>query len=404
MSPDPPSTPAETAESTAPATPAPGTRAGEAGGSDPGVVLIRTLVVVVATGLLLTTVVNGSVGAGADVAFGEGGPGVYGDAPEAVALLQASAEAGRQLPYTGTFTTRVYGGGVSGWFTERSSTDSAVARVTNVPGQGVDVQAEQGRDSAAFVSATEDGPGYLEDGAVQVLNRGFDLVMANDDEVAGRSAAVVEARRLGGELAGRIWIDRETDLLLRREVYDASGALVRSSEFHDVQVDPMRSAFATLATALPESEGEPVAEDDYDALANEGWTCCPPDLSGVLELQDVRRVDGGDPALQLVYSDGLTTASVFEQAGQLEPANLEGFQPRRYGENTVYVREGLVTYAAWESDGIVYTVACDTPHGLAVTVAGFPHRPAAGDDADGEWQGRVERGMSRMMSWVNPFD
>lgn len=365
---------------------------------------LRALVLAVATGIILVSVLEGRVGAGSGDGFDAERAGT-GDDAEAVTLLERSVAAGRKLPFTGTLAISVGSGPGVGAFDTGSSRELAMVNATNVPGQGTDLETEtEGGSEAVFVAVGDASPIHLEGDAVAVLDRAFDLIVAGHDSVAGRSVRVVDARRFDGTLAGRFWVDRQTDLLLRRDVYDATGEVVRSSEFVDVRIDPMAAAFRPLAANRPASDGGQVAEADYSAVTENGWECCPAELAGVLELQQVRRVAGDVPTIQLVYSDGLTTASVFQQRGSLAPAALAGFEPRPYGEGVIHVREGLVTYAVWSAGGRIYTVACDTPYGLATAVAGFPHRSTVSNDGSTNLPARLDRGVARMASWLNPFE
>lgn len=370
---------------------------------------LRALVLAVATGILLVSVLEGRVGAGSGDGFDAERAGT-GDDLDAVALLERSVVAGRTLPFTGTLAISARGSRGIGWFDSDRTSELALVTATNVPGQGIDLQTQtEGGSEAVFVAVGDASPIQLERSAVAVLDRAFDLLVGGHDTVAGRPVRVVDARRFDGSLAGRFWVDRQTDLLLRREVYDSTGEVVRSSEFVDVRLDPLAAAFRPLAANLPAADGERVAEDDYAGLAADGWACCPAELAGVLELREARRVAEAAgvadvPTVQLVYSDGLTTASVFQQRGSLAPSALAGFESRPYGDDVIHVREGLVTYAVWSTGGMIYTVACDTPYGLAAAVAGFPHRATASNDGNTNLPARLDRGVSRMVSWLNPFE
>lgn len=366
---------------------------------------LRALVVAVATGLILVSVFEGSVGAGSGDGFDPERAG-SGDDADAVALLERSVAAGRLHPFTGTVSISAQGSKGAGWFGRTSTPEQALVTATNVPGRGTDLEVKNGTSDgeAVFIDVGDTNPIHLEGNAVAVLDRAFDLLLAGEDSVAGRPTKVVDARRFDGALAGRFWVDTQTDLLLRRTVYDAAGRTVLSSEFLDVRLDAMAADFRPLAANLPASVSKPIDKHRYATYSEQGWACCPAELAGVLELQEVRRVEGDVPTIQLVYSDGLTTASVFQQRGSLDPDALRGFEPRSYGEGVIHVREGLVTYAVWAAGGVVFTVAGDTPHGLAAAVAGFPHRPTVGNDGNTNLPARLDRGMSRMVSWLNPFE
>ena len=81
-------------------------------------------------------------------------------------------------------------------------------------------------------------PSLVGRGAVALLTRYYSLRMGTADRVAGRETDVVEAVRPGadGRVVARFWLDRESGVVLRREVYDAAGRAVRVSAFTDVRL------------------------------------------------------------------------------------------------------------------------------------------------------------------------
>ena len=98
--------------------------------------------------------------------------------------------------------------------------------------------------------------------------------------------------------------------------------------------------------------------------------------------------------MQLVYSDGLTTVSVFEQRGRLTMV-----PPGSQWDATVgaHVRRGASGVATWQSGDIVFTVVTDGSAGvLADAVASLPHDGAAMPTT----LGRIKAGWARILSDV----
>jgi sigma-E factor negative regulatory protein RseB len=124
-------------------------------------------------------------------------------------------------------------------------------------------------------------------------------------------------------------------------------------------------------------------------------------LPGGLVLYRARTVTAaGSTALQLTYSDGLFTASVFAQRGRLDTAHLPGFAAETVGGEQVYAREGLYRQLVWPGGDTVYTLVTDSPdEAVAQIVAVWPHGPQQGGLLS-----RVGRGIDRMGSWINPFE
>jgi sigma-E factor negative regulatory protein RseB len=121
---------------------------------------------------------------------------------------------------------------------------------------------------------------------------------------------------------------------------------------------------------------------------------------GGLSLFDSRTVpESGDQVLHLSYSDGLSTVSVFVQQGHLSASLLASAKTATVGGQLVRVLGGSPRQLVWESGGYVITVVADAPADvIAGVVAGLPHRAQTVTG----WS-RVERGVGRVVSWLDPF-
>lgn len=315
------------------------------------------------------------------------------DDDRAVAQLRRAAVALEQVTYSGS---RI----VSVWGSETSTT--ALMDVEHVPGQGTLVRLRGGgiaEDTAAFLGSAEEGHGHqrgLDLDSVQLLTESYDVWTGGTGRVAGRSAAVVEIGRDGSRVA-RMWIDDATGLPLRREIFDAEGHLANESAFLELEVH--REGFiAHLPPSPPEESsdlfGLPAAPDEEATR----WSC--PQQVGSLRLVGVERMDS-TAALHMSYSDGLSRVSVFEQAGSLDEQDLAGFRPQQIDGATVYLREGLPSYAVWEDSGTVYTAVSDAPvDTVTEVVRAYPHTASSSDS--GFW-GRVAAGFGRLGAWVTPL-
>jgi sigma-E factor negative regulatory protein RseB len=319
------------------------------------------------------------------------------DDPEALRVLREAALAERKVAYTGIQF-------VSVWRDDAQTTK--LVDLINSPGHGTVVKLHGGTaEQAWFVPRTGDQPAPDRAPTQNRLSHSYTLTLAGTARSAGRPAVIVQAGRPDGSVAARFWIDEESGLQLRRELYGPGGKLVRSSGFTDLTIGG--DGFVAHPPPTLDSEaGAPVESAAYTELAAAGWDCCADTLSEFLELTGVRDVDDGD-ALHLTYSDGLTVTSVFQQRGRLDESALTGFEKRSVGtgesEGTVYVRYGLSSSAMWSSGGLVYTVVSDTPYGLNAALTALPHEPVSRSGPDSVGQ-RLDRGMTRMVSWLNPFD
>lgn len=311
---------------------------------------------------------------------------------DALSQLERVATAESSVSYTGQQT-------LSSW----SAAGDSVMQVTvqHVAGEGSWIQqVKTGGDSGTPIYQA-DRPAELNARVLALLATNYSLSVSGAVECAGRTARQIKIRyRDTGRLAGTFWVDQDTGLLLRRELYDRSGGLVRSTAFLDVTVG------VASPKPAPTPSGHPTRERVLDdaqlrALRTEGWTV--PDKLGdgsdSLVLYDAREEDGDDgTVLHLSYSDGLFSASLFAQRGRLEP--MDGWEERRIADAQVYQKPGLSQWAVWDGGDTVYTLIADGPDTLVTdAVSAVPHV----DRAHGV-TGRVRRGVDRVFSWLDPFD
>jgi sigma-E factor negative regulatory protein RseB len=245
-----------------------------------------------------------------------------------------------------------------------------------------------------------------------LLARNFAVTLAGTDRVAGRSAEVVEARRAGGTVAARVWLDRRTGLVLRREVYDGAGRTVQSAGFLRLRVgggrdgDPIAgdlaggAAEAAFDGSPPQAWTASVPPAEAGALRAHGWAC-PSVLPDGLTMVDLRRgeVDGAQ-VLQMVYSDGLTTLSLFEQRGRLDADRLQGFRAADVAGVQAWTRPGAPTQVVWQSGDSVMTLVADAPSDLAASVVAALSGPGAAPDGLVD---RVGRGLARLADAMTPW-
>jgi negative regulator of sigma E activity len=351
---------------------------------------LRVLLVLTGLGALMTGVPVSAQVMGPDVG---GQPATAQSAP-AMLLLENAARAWRTRTWSGTQEI------VS---TRSGEPRLAVLRIQHAPGVGSAVRVVSS-DSQAEQAVAAD---ILDEKLLRLLGDHYELRVAGREGWAGRAADVVEARRPGtsGEaaLAGRFWLDRETGLVLRRDVLDEAGSVVRSSAFVDLEVLPVAAATPVgyAEGKLVGPTGQHLDEVALARMSEDGWPVVR-ELPGRMELFESRLhdADGGD-VLQLSYSDGLSTLSLFVQKGEL-PADTEG-SVQSMGGATVRVWQSDLERVVWSGDGRTWTLVSDAPESVVgAAVGALPHAPAR-DEADG-LAPRIWRGMSRVGSWLNPFE
>ncbi len=310
-----------------------------------------------------------------------GGP----DEGEAVVQLQRAMQAPASVAYSGVHEVAVVAGG---------SPTVARIHIEHAPGQGTSLRAHgaDGTADATFLGQNGPAPNApLPLDGLAVLVDTYTLTTSGAGVVAGRPATVVSATR-SGSLAARFWIDKASGLLLRREVFDG-GRVVSSSSFLSVTI----RADGFLSHLPPEvgaATATPVSMQLAPTLNDEGWSC-PEVLAGGFRLTLLQRLEGDGQVVHAAYSDGLSTLSVFEERGRLDPDAIDGFTEGHLGGGVVAQRQGMPMITVWESGGTVYTVVTDAPPRAAErAVAALPHEPAAG----GEQPSRLVRGLHRIAS------
>lgn len=317
---------------------------------------------------------------------------------DGLALLGRATEAARRMPYQGTQF-------ISTW--SRSGATTVLVEVEHLPDHGtilriLDTTAGPGsmmyESDAPQADVTLAGLPTLPGGTLGLLAEHYRVVAAGKGAVAGRSTWVVEARRGDGSVAARYWVDRTSGLMLRREVLDRRGRVVRASAFIDLRLDASLWV-GHLPPTMPSPDGSRLSQGDLSSLRVHGWTA-PAGFPCGLTLYDARRNTSprGD-VLHLSYSDGVSTMSLFVQKGTLDTSELDGWRETNLGGHTVYLRDTVPQRVVWAGHGQVYTLLADAPPEMVENVvATLPHD----QKPDGFW-GRMARGFARLGSWLNPF-
>ena len=197
----------------------------------------------------------------------------------------------------------------------------------------------------------------------------YALSVAPGPPVAERATDVVDVRlRTAERPRERLYVDRETGLVLRRELLDARGHSYRAVGFRSIT--PVDARVESAATAAPRAaDHAPIpagkVEAPYDA---------PRRLRAGYRLVGAYTKPGH--VIHLFYSDGLHGLSVFEQRGRLTAGAMPGGARRM--ELAGHAVRAYATSAGetvvWEGNGVVYTLVSDAPWAdVAAVVGDLPH-------------------------------
>jgi len=182
---------------------------------------------------------------------------------------------------------------------------------------------------------TSSFPGLVQAGGDQLTDF-YELRASGGERVAGRDAHVLVLRPRDAHRYGyRLWADKATSLLLRTEVLNERGSVLESSAFSDLTVGGHPSV-DNLLQPVRKLDGFRVVRTTAQStkLSAEGWnfsgkvpgfqqiSCVKRPLDGPLRVAAASAAAvqaAGEPQmLQVVYSDGLTSVSVF-----IEPYRAE---------------------------------------------------------------------------------
>jgi hypothetical protein len=191
--------------------------------------------------------------------------------------------------------------------------------------------------------------------------------------IVGRPTRLIEATRSNGTAAQKLYLDTDTNLLLRRDVLDNRGRVQRSLTFLELTI----AAGPTLHAPRGVHTQNAVPLDDVPS----GYVA-PSTPSGYVLVGRSRHSNG----VELLYSDGMFTVSMLEQRGELDMnGNATGGTAVDVGGNdaTRYTEPGA-DVLVWERDGTVFTCVSDAPPDVIdALVGGFmPSRSAAERVAD----------------------
>ena len=263
--------------------------------------------------------------------------------------------------------------------------------------------------------------------ALDVLAASYQLRVTGRSWVAGRVATVVTVLR-GDAVAARLWVDDRTGLLLRQEVNDAAGNVRRMFAFIEMRpgspdatvavpsaltadrripdAGPSRAravtgAFVRTPPLLQRSQPSAWQRAASDSQRR-GWCAsveCPDALPAGYRLLDVRRgAAAGAPVVQLVYSDGLSSISVFQQPGRLDPEQLTGFRADTWDGARVYVGEGWPLRLTWQGGHRVFTAVSDAATAdVHAAISTFPQERT---ETDGGGFAAIGRGMRSVLEWL----
>jgi outer membrane lipoprotein-sorting protein len=229
-------------------------------------------------------------------------------------------------------------------------------------------------------------PGVAQPVNVDQVLRNYAVDIGPTTPIAGRSAVALSlVSRYTGRLVQRVWLDKATHLILRRESYNAEGAVAIQSGFDTVRIGV---GFPPKLFSLDVPPGDTLVRrtDDGIPLSDPaqlgrlaGFMVVVPKYlpeGFVLQTGSIA-THNGVKTVQLVYGDGLRTFSLFENATGRLPA-FRGATTRpvqiAHADGQSADVEGQ-TVVSWNSGGLNLTIVGSISERESELIGASIHRP-----------------------------
>ena len=195
----------------------------------------------------------------------------------------------------------------------------------------------------------------------------YELRTSPSEAVAGRATRLYEfiPRRAGTRPLRKVWVDVETGLFLRTEIYSPDDKLILFSAFEKVDFQPKVTP-ASFSMEVPSNvrvveaeEGDCLEPDEAMRIA--GFPVGLPDYlpwGFVRKCIRARRVNTFSE-IQVLYSDGLSLLSIFESSkgrpyGKEGPKGSTGVRVGEYSGNLYHL--GLMSALSWKASWAHLTI------------------------------------------------
>jgi outer membrane lipoprotein-sorting protein len=194
-----------------------------------------------------------------------------------------------------------------------------------------------------------------------LLLHNYRTVMGPDDNIAGRrTLSVMLINKYTGASVMRISVDAKTKLVLQRELYSASGSVSHQMRFEQIRyTDALPNALFAVPSGYARVNGPSHSAPSNDvqaAVRTAGFDAVGPKylpegfypIAG--DVSDIK----GVRTLHLLYSDGLRTVSLFENArGAAVDLSQYAIHKAQVGSVAAqYVLDGPTTLLAWQQSGL----------------------------------------------------
>lgn len=259
---------------------------------------------------------------------------------DAVALLERMTQAGKELNYEGVFAYQTGKTLQSIQIFHRSDAEGESERLMSLNG----VAREVIRSNDMVTCINPDGKQISV--SRRPLGRGFpsdlprrlrsatpfyDVTLGEEERIAGRITQELEIKPIDGYRYGyRLWVDKQTDLLLKSELVAENGDVLETFAFTaiethiDISDEDLKPQTSGEEMTWHQSEpGKPTISADERLISNWETSWLPAGFS-LVASQNRLRANNGAFVEQKVYSDGLSSVSIFIERIKARHSHLQG--------------------------------------------------------------------------------
>lgn len=204
-----------------------------------------------------------------------------------------------------------------------------------------------------------------EDDNFGLLSANYKVDEGPREALFGRPVRTLQlTNRYTGLTTMRVHIDAQTFLVLEKEQYAPNGALVSQMRFENLRyTNDIPAAIFNVPTSMARVDGPRRGMPSYDlqrltktaGFDAKGPKYLPegflPIAGNVVDMKGVR-------SLHLLYSDGIRTMSLFQNA-KGSAVDMSGFKAQDttfQGHDGRYVEDGPTTLLAWSQGGLHFTL------------------------------------------------
>ncbi|HTX02166.1 MAG TPA: DUF4367 domain-containing protein [Candidatus Acidoferrales bacterium] len=210
----------------------------------------------------------------------------------------------------------------------------------------------------------------ITNGNLALLLANYHPIISAPEIVAGRpTIPCALVNRFTGERVMRVWIDAQTRLILQKETYHADGTIGSRTQFENIRytqtipsalfATPIPAGYHVVQNQVPTSN----ANDVERVVKEAGFTPASPRYlpEGFTVVSADVTILKGVKTLHLMYSDGIRSLSLFENAtnASTDFGHMKPVATKVENRNALYVIDGSTTFLSWKNSGLTFALVGD---------------------------------------------